>query len=58
VSFIMAQFFGARPAPGSRVTMCAVTAAAATVLELITPFGLDNLTIPLGTALVAAAVLQ
>ena len=34
-----------------------VVAMAATLLEAFTPLGLDNLTVPLGTALVAALVL-
>ena len=41
------------PAPSlpMTVTACLSTATVATCLELFTPWGLDNITIPVGTAL-------
>ena len=38
------------------VVVSAVVAAAASVVELFTPLGIDNLTVPLATALLYAGV--
>ena len=45
--------FGALPAAAG---VSALTAAAATIVEILTPLGLDNITIPVGTALLYAGV--
>jgi phytol kinase len=44
------------PAAGSIVLSALVTATVATVIELITPWGMDNLTVPILTALFYYAV--
>jgi phytol kinase len=43
-------------APASASGAAAATAAAATAVEALTPFGLDNLSVPLATSLFYAAV--
>jgi phytol kinase len=45
--------FGALPAA---IGVSALTAAAATIVEVLTPLGIDNITIPLATALLYAGV--
>ncbi|HVO39164.1 MAG TPA: hypothetical protein VMV03_09080 [Spirochaetia bacterium] len=57
VVLVMMLVFGARPLGIPAAASAVGTAAAATALELLTPFGMDNLTIPLGTAFVAAGLL-
>jgi phytol kinase len=58
VTVAMTLAFGTRPLGVSLAASAVGTAAAATALELLTPFGMDNLTIPLGTAVVAAGLLS
>jgi phytol kinase len=43
-------------APAAALAVSALTAAGATVVELLTPLGIDNITVPLATALLYAGV--
>jgi phytol kinase len=59
VSAVFILVFADAPSQGITAPTVAVaaltTAAAATLIELLTPFGLDNLTVPIITALLFAA---
>jgi dolichol kinase len=57
VSLCFTAVFNSRfGAPAAAVGVSALTAAAATVVEVLTPLGIDNITVPLATALLYAVV--
>lgn len=59
VALLMTLVFGARASsPASRVALSLSTAGVATALELLTPLGMDNFTISVGTALFSAGVIS
>jgi|SRR5208337_2863071 len=43
-------------APAAALAVSALTAAAATIVEVLTPLGIDNITVPLATALLYAGI--
>ena len=57
VSLCFTLVFNSRfGAPAAALAVSALTAAGATVVEVLTPLGVDNITVPLATALLYAAV--
>jgi phytol kinase len=57
VTLIFTLVFSTRfGAPGSALGISAVVALAATAVEAFTPLGIDNITVPLATALLYAGV--
>ena len=57
VTLVFTLVFNPRfSAPGTALGVSALTALAATVVEVVTPLGIDNITVPLATALVYAGL--
>ena len=57
VSLCFTLVFNSRfGAPAAALAVSALTAAAATIVEVLTPLGIDNITVPLATVLLYAGV--
>ncbi len=56
VLLLSALWFSGSMTAGRAVAAAAVTALGAALLELLTPWGIDNLTIPIGASLLFMAV--
>ncbi|MGD0724561.1 MAG: hypothetical protein ABSB63_03270 [Spirochaetia bacterium] len=57
ITLVFTLVFSSRfGAPGAALGVSALTASVATVVEVLTPLGIDNITVPLATALLYAGV--